>query len=580
MREVFRYAWPYLRRYRSGLALGFGALIAKDVVAAAMPLVIREGIDAIVGDFQLKRLWQFAAVLVALSVVKGIFQYWMRVILVGISRDVEYDLRNDLFAQLTRLSQDFYARFRTGDIMARATNDLNHVRMMLGPGVMYWCETVFLFICAVAIMLIVDWRLTLLALLPAPVVSFVVVYFGRRIHERFEVIQTMFGDISSRVQENLSSVRLLRAFRQHDSEVKKFSRMNEEYVQANLDLAWKTGLFMPSLQALIGLTFLIVLWAGGMRLLDGSLTIGSFVMFQMYMNMLIWPMIAFGWVINLTQRGKASFERIQAVLSEAPGIHAPAHPVAVPQPLRGEIEIEGVHLSFGSTEVLRGIDLSIPAGSTVAIVGHTGSGKTTLVSLIPRLHDPTAGRVRIDGTDIREYGPAELRRQISFVPQETFLFSTTIADNIAFGVEDATREQIAEAARLAGLDRDIAEFPQGYDTLLGERGITLSGGQRQRCAIARAVLRDPAILVLDDALSSVDTLTEERILTSLAGIMGGRTTILISHRVSTVRHADRIFVIEEGRVAEQGTHAELITLGGYYADLHRKQLLEEELESA
>lgn len=580
LRTLFQQAAPYLRKYRKGLMLGFGALIAKDIVSASMPLVIREGIDSITNNFALRELWKFAALLVALSVVKGFFQYWMRVILVSISRDVEYDLRNDLFTRLVTLSQDFYGRLRTGDIMARATNDLNQVRMMLGPGVMYWFETMFLFLCAVTVMLVVDWRLTLLALLPAPLVTYVVIHFGRKIHARFEKIQAMFGDISSRVQENLSSIRLLRAFGQHDAEVRKFQTMNESYLDANLDLAWKTGLFMPSLQGLIGLTFLVVLWAGGARLLDGSLSIGSFVMFQMYMNMLIWPMIAFGWVINLTQRGAASFERILSILRETPSIRAPKKPRPLPSPLRGEIEFRGVRLQYSAAEVLKEIDLTIPAGATVAIVGHTGSGKSTLVSLIPRLVDPTEGEVRIDGVDVREFDPRRLREQIGFVPQETFLFSTTLAENIAFGVRTASREEIEAAAELAGLSGDIRDFPQGYDTVIGERGITLSGGQRQRCAIARAILRNPAILILDDALSSVDTLTEERILTSLAETMQGRTTILISHRVSTVRHADRIFVIEEGRLAESGTHAELVEMGGYYEDLYRKQLLEEELESA
>lgn len=579
IRDIFRQAWPYLRRYRRGLALGFGALIIKDIAAACMPLLIREGVDSITSNFELKRLLIFAGMLLALSAFKGLFQFWMRLILVGISRDVEFDLRNDLFAKLITLSSNYYGRNRTGDIMARATNDLNQVRMMLGPGVMYWFETMFLFICAVTVMLIVDWQLTLIVLIPAPLVSFVVIYFGRIIHERFEKIQAQFGDISSRVQENLVAVRILRAFRQEESEKKHFDDLNQDYIRSNVDLAWKTGMFMPALQALIGLTFLLVLWAGGSRLLSGTLTIGSFVMFQTYMNMLIWPMIAFGWVINLTQRGRASLERISSILNEEPSIVAPANVVAIQKPLQGEIEFRNVQVRFGTTQALKGIDLSIPAGKTIAIAGHTGSGKSTFVSLIPRMIDPSEGKILIDGVDVKDRDPYELREQIGFVPQETFLFSTTLAENIAFGVKDATREQIQDAARIAGLETDIAGFPNGFDTLIGERGVTLSGGQRQRCAIARAILRNPSILILDDALSSVDTLTEEKILSSLTKIMENRTTILISHRVSTMRHADHIFVIEDGKIAEQGNHDTLISLGGYYAELYQKQLLEDELES-
>jgi ATP-binding cassette, subfamily B, multidrug efflux pump len=572
--------WPYLRRYKRGLVLGFGSLILKDIAAACMPLVIRAGIDSITTSFSTTAVFRFAGLLLALSAVKGLFQYWMRLILVGISRDVEYDIRNDFFAQLVRLDSGFYGRMRSGDIMARATNDLNQVRMMLGPGVMYWCETMFLFLCAASIMLSVDWKLTLLALIPAPLVTVVVLYYGRLIHERFEKIQAMFSDISSRVSESLSSVRLLRAFAQENAEVARFGRLNKQYVDANVDLAWKTGLFQPLLQALIGLTFLVVLWGGGMRLLEGSITIGSFVMFQTYMNMLIWPMIAFGWVINLTQRGVASLDRIGEILDEKPTIVAPAAPRPLPSPLEGRIEIRDVTLRYGAAEALHRISLEIPAGKTVAVVGHTGSGKSSLVSLIPRLHDPTSGVVAIDGVDVRELDPQALRERIGFVPQETFLFSATLAENIAFGVKSATREQIEEAARKAGLDVDIAAFPDGYDTVIGERGITLSGGQKQRCAIARAILRNPAILILDDALASVDTVTEERILRSLEKTMAGRTTILISHRVSTVRNADHIFVIENGRIAEQGSHDDLVRQRGYYADLYEKQLLEEEIEAA
>ncbi|MBI4876796.1 MAG: ABC transporter ATP-binding protein [Acidobacteria bacterium] len=580
MRDSLRFAWPYLWRYRRGLALGFGALILKDAAAALAPLLIRAAVDALTLGFRLERLLMFAALLVGLSAVKGFFQYWMRVILIGISRDAEYDLRNDLFARLIVLSRDFYSRFRTGDIMARATNDLNAVRMMLGPGVMYWSETSLLFVLAVAAMLAVDWPLTLMALSPAPLVSAAVLVFGRIIHARFERIQKMFSDISSRVQENLAGTRVIRAYVQEDAELKRFAELNEDYIAQNIRLARATGLFMPMLQSLIGMAFLVVLWGGGIRLLAGKITLGTFLMFNTYMGLLIWPMIAFGWVVNLMQRGAASLARIREILGETPSIAAPASPRRLAQPVRGEIEFRGVELRYGGIPVLNGVNLRIAAGSVVALVGHTGSGKTTLMDLVPRLMDPSAGAVLVDGVDVRELDPAELRRAVGFVPQETFLFSAAIAENIAFGVKEASEEEIRRAAEMAGLGPDLAGFPEGYRTMVGERGITLSGGQKQRTAIARAVLRDPPILILDDALSSVDTVTEERILTGLALVTRGRTTILISHRVSTVRNADRILVLENGVIVEQGSHEELIALGGYYADLYQKQLIEEELESA
>jgi ATP-binding cassette subfamily B protein len=565
-----------LWRYRWGLALGGVCLIFKDLAQAVQPLMIRNAIDALGGEGSL--FVRFALFLVGLALLKGFFQYWMRVILIGISRDIEYDLRNDLFRHLVRLSPDFYGRTRTGDIMARATNDLNAVRMMLGPGVMYCFETGLTFLLAIGIMISVDWRLALPAILPAPAVSAAVILFGRAIHTRFERIQEMFADISSRVQENLSGVRMIRAFAQEDAELRRFEELNRQYIAQNLKLVRIQGVFEPLLEALIGLTFLVVLWVGGYQVLKGRISIGSFVMFNTYMGMLVWPMIALGWVVNLMQRGTASLERINQLFAEKPTIAAPENPVRLGE-VRGEIEFRAATVDYGSGRALDGVELRIPAGATVAIVGHTGSGKSTLVNLVPRLMDPTEGAVLLDGVDLRQLDPEELRRHIGFVPQETFLFSATLGENIAFGVENATEEQVRRAAEIAGLADDIATFPEGYKTMVGERGITLSGGQKQRTAIARAILRDPRILILDDALSSVDTLTEERILTHLAGVMHGRTVILISHRVSTVRQADFIVVLERGRVVEQGTHAELVEAGGYYAELSQKQMLEEELES-
>jgi ATP-binding cassette subfamily B multidrug efflux pump len=569
---------PYLWRYRRGMTAGMLCLVIKDLAAAAQPLMIGNAVDALHRALQGSVFVRYAAYLVGLSLVQGIFQFGMRVIIIGISRDIEYDLRNDMFRHLVALSPDYYQRTRTGDIMARGTNDLNAVRMMLGPGVMYWTETSLTFMLAIAVMVSRDWRLALLSVLPAPAVSLAVIFFGRTIHTRFERIQGMFSDISSRVQENLAGVRMVRAFVQEKAELRRFEILNRQYIAQNVKLVLIQGIFQPLLEALIGVTFLVVLLVGGYQVLRGRISVGSFVMFNTYMGRLVWPMIALGWVVNLMQRGSASLSRINQILHERPTIAAPRAPRRMTA-VRGDIDFRGVSMDYGAGPVLDGIDLHIPAASTVAIVGHTGSGKSTLVSLVPRLMDPSAGRVLLDGIELRDIDPSDVRRHIGFVPQETFLFSATIAGNIAFGVEDATDEEIRRAAELAGLAGDIESFPEGYATMVGERGITLSGGQKQRAAIARAILRDPAILILDDALSSVDTLTEERILNHLAEVMRGRTVILISHRVSTVKDADCIVVLEQGRIVEQGTHAELLELGGYYGALSQKQMLEEELEA-
>jgi ATP-binding cassette subfamily B protein len=572
-RTVRKYLW----RYRRGMALGILCLLLKDLAQVSQPILIGRAVDSLSASGSTLFL-RYVGYLIAAAVLKGLFQFGMRVILIGVSRDVEFDLRNDLFGHLTGLAPDYYSRTRTGDIMARATNDLNAVRMMLGPGVMYCVETGLTFLLAIAVMMRSDWHLALYAILPAPVVSVTVIVSGRIIHSHFEKIQAMFSDISSRVQENLSGVRMVRAFVQEQAEIRRFADLNREYISRNLKLVRIQAIFQPALEVLIGATFLLVLWMGGRDVLRHRISMGSFVMFNTYMGMLVWPMIALGWVVNLMQRGGASLHRIEQILDENPSIHAPGNPTPLTN-VAGEIEFRGVTMNYDGGPVLDGVNLRIQAGETVAVVGHTGSGKTTLVSLVPRLVDPTAGAVLLDGIDLRDLDPAELRRQIGFVPQETFLFSATVGQNIAFGVDQVTDEQICRAAEIAGLAGDVEGFPDGYQTMVGERGITLSGGQKQRAAIARAVLRNPRILILDDALSSVDTLTEERILTHLSGVMRGRTVILISHRVSTVRQADRIVVLEAGRIVEQGTHAELIATGGYYADLSRKQTLEEELEA-
>jgi ATP-binding cassette subfamily B protein len=577
MRQFLRGPGRYLWKYRRPIGLGLAAVVIKNVLAVAMPLLVREGVDSLGSGGGLRKLLWLAAAIVSITAVKGLFQYAMRVILIGASRDIEYDLRTRLFAQLARLDPAFYAGTRTGDIMARATNDLGAIRQMLGPAVMYWTETLLTVGLSVGVMAWVDWRLTLVALAPAPLISIAVFIFGRRIHARFQVIQRLFSDVSSQVQESLAGVRVLRSYVQEKAELEAFERLNRSYVRESMRLGITTGLFHPVLEALIGVSLLVVLWVGGRRLIEGDLTIGSFLMFNFYLGMLGWPMIALGWVVNLMQRGMASWARLQEIFDAEPRFASGSGRKL--GEVRGEIELKNVTVEYGPVRALDSVSLRIPAGTSMAIVGHTGGGKSTLVQLIPRMLDPSEGQVLLDGVDVREIDPGELRRVIGFVPQETFLFSATMAENIALGALEATREEMQTAADRAGLSADLAGFPKGLDTEVGERGLTLSGGQKQRTAIARALVRDPRILILDDALSSVDTVTEERILEHLRVLMRGRTTILISHRVSTVRHAGRIVVIENGRIVEAGSHDELINLGGYYADLHQKQMLEEELEA-
>jgi ATP-binding cassette subfamily B protein len=591
---------PYLKRYRRAYAFGTGCVLLHNGIWVLFPLVIGKASDDLNQGVTRHKLLVYAGLLLAIAVTKGIFQFLTRWVVIGVSRDIEFDLRNDLFARLEGLSYSYYQRNRTGDIMARATNDLNAVRMLLGPAIMYSANTMVYTAGALAFMISINPKLTLLTFLPLPAVSVVIQTFGRRIHERFERIQAMFSDISARAQENFSGARLIRAYVQEEAEIKAFERENKEYIRRSLKLVRLMGMLWPTLELMLGCAVVLVLWLGGREVLagqltltrvtslvgtypgitttlkiDGSMSVGQFVSFSTYMMQLTWPIIALGWVINIFQRGTASLIRINEIMQEQPEIRDA--PDAQAHEINGEIEFRELNFSYDGKPVLRHVNLRVPAGSSLAIVGPTGSGKTTLVDLIPRIYDANPGMVLIDGRPIREYSLESLRRSIGFVPQETFLFSDRIRENIALGVDSASSSDIHDAADAANIAVDIESFPEGYETLVGERGITLSGGQKQRTAIARALIRNPRILILDDALSSVDTHTEDKILNHLRDVMSGRTTVFISHRVSTVRNADRIAVLHGGRIVELGTHDELLALNGYYSVLYNKQLLEEEL---
>src|ERR1035441_7224692 len=596
---------PYLKRHRSGLVWGGLCVLFNNGVWILFPQVLRRAVNDLNSGVTRQKLLTYSLLIIAIALVKGIFQFLTRWVVIGISRDIEFDLRNDLFAHLERLSYSYYQRNRTGDIMARATNDLNAVRMRLRPAIMYSANTMVFTAGALGFMLALSPKLTLYAFLPLPIASIVIQYFGRRIHERFERIQAMFSDISARAQENFSGARVIRDYVQEQAEIAAFEGANKEYIRRSLGLVRLMGMLWPTLELMLGAAVVIVLWLGGRQVLLGKMSVGDFVAFNTYMMQLTWPVIALGWVINIFQRGTASLVRIDEILSQQPEIadeigssdhraigssenqvsRSPDGPITRSPDFSGEVEFCNLNFAYNGVSVLKDINLRIPAGSSLAIVGPTGSGKTTLVNLIPRIYDAAPGAVLIDGRPVRQFPLDALRRHIGFVPQETFLFSDTIRENIAFGVsgedsqEDgqASLDDIKAAAEAANIAQDIESFPEGYNTTVGERGITLSGGQKQRTAIARALLRSPRILILDDALSSVDTQTEDKILNHLREIMRGRTTIFISHRVSTVRNADAIAVLHQGRIVELGTHDQLIARNGYYTDLYNKQLLEEEL---
>ena len=587
---------PYLVRHRQRFVTGSIFLVLATGIQLLAPWVLKYAIDDLDTGVTRVKLAFYAAVIVGIALVGGACRFLMRRIIIGASREFEYDLRNDFFAHLQRLPLAYFQAHRTGDLMSRATNDLSAVRMMAGPAIMYSATTSIVFVVAVVLMLSISPRLTLLVLLPLPLVSVGVKGFGSAIYRRSERIQAQLALMSAVAQEALAGVRVVRAYRREGVEIERFREANQEYLHRSRAVIQLQSVFYPAMALILGLSAVIVLWLGTRQVVAGRMTVGDFVAFNAYLVMLTWPMIAFGWVTNMLQRGMASWRRMLDILEAEPAIRDPGpHPtLGSPADLRGRVEFRDLTFAYNGRAVLSNVSATVEPGQMLALVGPTGSGKSTVVDLLPRLFDPPPGTVFIDGVDVREIPLAVLRGVIGYVPQEPFLFSETIAQNVAFGALDVlrqtpstssgqadhTRQAVDQAVAVARLDTDVNDFPDGFDTAVGERGITLSGGQKQRTALARALLMDPRILILDDALSAVDTHTEEEILTRLRTVMRQRTSIVVSHRISTVREADLILVLDDGRVVERGTHDELVALGGAYARLYQKQLLEAELDEA
>ncbi len=577
---------PYLSRYKKTLYLGLLTVIVSNLFTVATPWYIGEAIDELKRGLEEQSLqhtdllW-YAGLVIIFSLIAGIMLFFTRQTIIVVSRKIEFDLRNDFLAHIQKLPLSYFQKTPTGDLMAHATNDISSVRNVIGPGIMYPADTLMTLSMSLVLMFVKDWQLTLLALIPMPFVSYAVYYLGKVIHEKFNERQEQYSVLTTKAQENLSGARVVKAYVREEYEIEQFRKASWEYFKKNLVLAKAQAVMWPLMFILVGLSIIITIYVGGMKVINGEMSIGTLTAFMTYLSLLIWPMIAFGWVTNMWQQGAASMKRLAKIFETVPSIsntEATDHSIRT---IGGEIEFKNVTFTHEGAEspTLKNISVKIPAGSTLAIVGYTGAGKSSFVNLIPRLYDVTEGQLLIDGIDIKTIPVEILRKNIGYVPQETFLFSDSIAENIRYGDDDAQRELIHDAAEISQIAKDVADFPQRFDTMLGERGITLSGGQKQRTSIARAVLRKPKILILDDALSAVDTYTEESILDRLGTVMNGRTSIIIAHRISTVKDADNIIVLHNGTIAEQGTHDQLVGLNGIYAGLYRKQLLEKELEA-
>jgi ATP-binding cassette subfamily B multidrug efflux pump len=570
----------YFKRYKTKMILGFLFIFISNISQIYIPIFLKDAIDSIKTNFEYSTLNTYALLIIAASIVSGVFRFFIRQTIIVVSREIEYDLRQDFWGHIQKLSLRYFQNNSTGNIMSHATNDINAVRMFVGPAVMYFIDTAFRFIVILIIILSISPLLTIYSLLPLPILSYLVYWVSKKIYKKFVLIQEKFSDITTKAQETFNGIRVIKSYVREENENLEFKKLNYEYLDRNMDKVRIQALFQPILYMITGISVIIVTWLGGIMVIQDKLTIGELSAYIVFLGMLIWPTIAFGWVMNIAQQAAASMQRLLKITNEVIEIKDYDETHYNINEIKGNIEFENVSFKYGNSlpYVLRNINIKIEAGQTVAFVGNTGEGKTSLINLIPRLYDTTEGKVKIDGFDVKQIPIKVIRRNIGLVPQETFLFSDTLENNILFGVKSKKAGIMQNAASIASLIKDVEQFPEGFNTVLGEKGITLSGGQKQRTALARAIATDPKILILDDSFSAVDTNTEDEILAKLKDFMKGRTSIIISHRISTVKNADKIFVINKGKIAEEGTHDELVELGGIYAEMNEKQLLEKELK--
>jgi ATP-binding cassette subfamily B protein len=570
----------YFARYKSKLAWGLLFIILSNIGMVYIPLVLKDAINVLQDKITTDKLVYYVAIIVITSLISGIFRFYIRQTIIVVSREIEFDLRLNFWQKIQRLSLRYFQNNSTGNIMAHATNDINAVRMFIGPAVMYSIDTGIRLVMVIAIMISLDFSLTIYSLIPLPLLSVLVYKVGKIIHEKYTLIQEKFSDLTTKAQENFSGIRVIKSYVREESEINAFKNLSREYLQRNMNMIKYQAIIHPILFIITGLSIILVIWLGGNKVIAKELSLGEITAFIAYLNILIWPMIAFGWVLNIIQQGESSMKRLNKIFNEPNEIEDSNQAEMSLSEMQGSIEFKNVSFKYGEhlPLILDNVNLKIPKGTTLAIVGQTGSGKTSFINLIPRLYDVTSGEVLIDGIDVKNIPLDILRTNIGLVLQESFLFSDTAANNISYGLRETDKEKVIAVSKIAAFDKDVSSFPQGYETIVGERGITFSGGQKQRASIARALAIDPKILILDDSFSAVDTHTEEEILTNLKNFMKGRTSIIISHRISTVKESDLIIVLHNGKIAEQGKHDELVALDGIYADLHFKQLLEKELE--